>query len=96
MVYICLLKVTFRLNESDETSLSINIYKPYETVLFMALLKALCWALIFILRIRFPPGTSIAMHISYVYVYSKILNAIPNAKLELDSVYFSIMRKLIK
>ena len=26
----------------------------------MALLKALCWALIFILRIRFPPGTSIA------------------------------------
>ena len=35
-------------------------------------------------------------HISYVYVYSKILNAIPNAKLELDSVYFSIMRKLIK
>ena len=35
-------------------------------------------------------------HISYVYVYSKILNAIPNAKLELDSVYFSLMRKLIK
>ena len=26
------------------------IYKPYKTVLFMALLKALCWALIFILR----------------------------------------------
>ena len=26
----------------------------------MALLKALCWALIFILRIRFPPGSSIA------------------------------------
>ena len=26
----------------------------------MALLKALCWALILILRIRFPPGTSIA------------------------------------
>ena len=26
----------------------------------MALLKALFWALIFILRIRFPPGTSIA------------------------------------
>ena len=35
-------------------------YKPYETVLFMALLKALCWALIFILRIRFLPGISIA------------------------------------
>ncbi len=27
----------------------------------MALLKALCWALIFIIRIRFPPGTSLAM-----------------------------------
>lgn len=35
-------------------------------------------------------------HISYVYVYSKILNAISNAKLELDSVHFSIMRKLLK
>ena len=30
-----------------------HIYKPYETVLFMALLKALCWALIFILRINY-------------------------------------------
>ena len=27
----------------------------------MALLKALCWALIFIIRIRFPPGTSLAI-----------------------------------
>ena len=26
----------------------------------MALLKALCWALTFIIRIRFPPGTSLA------------------------------------
>ena len=26
----------------------------------MALLKALCWALIFIIRIGFPPGTSLA------------------------------------
>ncbi len=26
-----------------------------------ALLKALCWVLIFIIRIRFPPGTSLAM-----------------------------------
>jgi hypothetical protein len=25
----------------------------------MALLEALCWALIFIIRIRFPPGTSL-------------------------------------
>ena len=30
----------------------------------MALLKALCWALIFIIRIRFPPGTS--LHTVYV------------------------------
>ena len=27
----------------------------------MALLKALCWALIFIIRIRFLPGTSLAI-----------------------------------
>ena len=26
----------------------------------MALLKALCWALMFIIGIRFPPGTSLA------------------------------------
>ena len=26
----------------------------------MALLKALCWALVIIIRIRFPPGTSLA------------------------------------
>jgi hypothetical protein len=27
----------------------------------MALLKAVCWALIFIIRIRFPPGTSLVI-----------------------------------
>ena len=32
----------------------------------MALLKALCWALIFIIRIRFPPGTSLAMILNIV------------------------------
>ena len=32
----------------------------------MALLKALCWALIFIIRIRFPPGTSLAIELSLV------------------------------
>ena len=26
----------------------------------MALLKVICWALIFIIRIRFPPGKSLA------------------------------------
>ena len=26
----------------------------------MALLRTLCWALIFILRLRFPPGSSLA------------------------------------
>ncbi len=33
----------------------------------MALLKALCWALIFIIRIRFPPGTSLAMILNNRY-----------------------------
>ena len=27
----------------------------------MALPKALCWALMFIIRIQFPPGTSLAI-----------------------------------
>ena len=31
----------------------------------MAALRVLCWALIFILRLRFPPGSSIATNISY-------------------------------
>ena len=35
-------------------NVTFNKYiQPYETGLFMALLKALCWALIFILRILF-------------------------------------------
>ena len=29
------------------------------TGLLMALLKVICWALIFIIRIRFPPGKSL-------------------------------------
>jgi hypothetical protein len=29
-------------------------------IFVMALLRVLCWALIFILRLRFPPGSSIA------------------------------------
>ncbi len=33
----------------------------------MALLKALCWALIFIIRIRFPPGTSLAMILNKIH-----------------------------
>ena len=34
----------------------------------MALLKALCWALIFIIRIRFPPGTSLATVLMNIYL----------------------------
>ena len=37
----------------------------------MALLKALCWALIFILRIRFPPGTSIATVLNNTVIVGK-------------------------
>ena len=34
---------------------------------FMALLKVICWAIIFIARIRFPPGQSLAMISLYAY-----------------------------
>ena len=37
----------------------INIFY-FKSCFYMVLLKALCWALIFIIRIRFPPGTSLA------------------------------------
>ena len=42
----------------------------------MALLKALCWALIFIIRIRFPPGTSLAT----------VLNSLAEQFIRLESV----------
>ena len=32
----------------------------------MALLRVLCWALIFLLRLRFPPGSSIASILIYI------------------------------
>ena len=33
----------------------------------MALLKVICWAIIFITRLRFPPGKSLAsMYIMYI------------------------------
>ena len=33
----------------------------------MALLKVICWALIFIIRIRFPPGKSLATILEYLF-----------------------------
>ena len=39
-----------------------NFYCKILTVL-MALLKVICWALIFIIRIRFPPGKSLVTFI---------------------------------
>jgi hypothetical protein len=40
----------------------------------MALLKALCRPLIFIIRIRFPPGTSLVTILNYLVVYLKYIN----------------------
>ena len=34
----------------------------------MALLKVICWALIFIIRIRFPPGKSLATILNKLFV----------------------------
>ena len=50
--------------------------QPHEIGLFMALLKALCWALIFILRIRFPPGSSIAIVKALYYDCVKCLGCV--------------------
>ena len=37
----------------------------------MTALRVLCWALIFILRLRFPPGSSIATTFDYVFTSIK-------------------------
>ena len=47
----------------------------------MALLKALCWALIFIIRIRFPPGTSLAVVFHEHVVYDGELGLFPHQTL---------------
>ena len=39
----------------------------------MALLKVICWALIFIIRIRFPPGKSLAT----IWMYFKLYHSGP-------------------
>ena len=38
---------------------------------FMALLKVICWAIIFITRIHFPPGKSLATILIHRYVASQ-------------------------
>ena len=50
----------------------------------MALLRTLCWALTFILRLRFPPGSSLA---SIFYLYYK-----RNRKKLFSCVYGVIIR----
>ena len=35
----------------------------------MALLKVICWAIIFITRLRFPPGKSLATILSQIQIY---------------------------
>ena len=37
----------------------------------MALLRTLCWALIFILRLRFPPGSSLASSCIFSYYFRR-------------------------
>ena len=39
----------------------------------MALLRIFCWALIFILRLRFPPGSSIALSLRSVHMNHVVL-----------------------
>ena len=39
----------------------------------MALLKVICWAIIFITRLRFPPGKSLATILKNSLYYCKML-----------------------
>ena len=59
----------------------------------MALLRVLCWALIFILRLRFPPGSSIASILNNRYnngsleafrKFQRLEMKLGKAKLDLD------------
>ena len=45
----------------------------------MALLKALCWALIFIIKIRFPPDTSLAT-VFYTVIHARSIVALECAR----------------
>ena len=65
MYYICIYVYVYML-----TLASLNIFQKF--VLFsyvMALFKAVVWALIFLTKLRFPPGVSIATicYISLLY-----------------------------
>ena len=57
----------------------------------MALLKALCWALIFIIRIRFPPGTSLATVSIYVCPHLRPIVGIAKKRRLLDRYNFRKM-----
>ena len=60
----------------------------------MALLKVICWALIFIIRIRFPPGKSLATILNNRYnngaleafrKFQRLELKLGKAKLDLES-----------
>ena len=57
----------------------------------MAILKALCWALIFIIRIRFPPGTSLVTYSFNLHGNLKIHNVMTGSRL---CICTSILGKL--
>ncbi len=54
----------------------------------MALLKVICWALIFIIRIRFPPGKSLAIiWVMYSAIQKEVWNkpAIKKSRLQIQT-----------
>ena len=61
----------------------------------MALFKALCWALTFIVRIRFPPGTSLSTVFNGKIKYSVLVLKIYLKTFNSDVINFciSIVRK---
>ena len=46
----------------------------------MAVIRILCWALIFIIKLRFPPGLSLAFNKHFVQIGSNLSQQIPNTK----------------
>ncbi len=59
----------------------------------MALLKALCWALIFIIRIQFPPGTSLAMILNNRYNNEALQTFRKFQRLELNLEFLTTCKK---
>jgi hypothetical protein len=51
----------------------------FSYIFVMSCLKVICWALIFIFKLRFPPGVSIATVLKYSFV-TEIIQHVANIR----------------